>query len=155
MTKLLNKIQEIVLTGRQNYLYPRMEGKKNIIFSVSAVKVFSVGLMFVCLSLLTLINYFLYPHQQYAVNTATYYQSTSNNFDAGKNTNNSKNAFPPAGPTEEKSSSSGVSILEEFLHDSHPVINFGIGSPVAQHGLADAGKILLYHGELLYPPPEL
>jgi hypothetical protein len=144
-----------VLTGIQNYLYPRMEGKKDNIFRISAVKVFSVGLMFFCLTFFTSINYFLYPDQEYTVNTDTYDQTTGNNFDAGKNTNNSKNAIPPSGPTEEKSSSSGVSILEEFLNDPHPVINFSIGNPVAQHGLADSGKILLYHGELLYPPPEL
>ncbi|MBA4166204.1 MAG: hypothetical protein H0X41_01420 [Chitinophagaceae bacterium] len=121
-----------------------MERRKNIIRRVGAVKLFSVAMMLVCLTFLTSVNYFLYPTQKAASDTVS-----------GKNTDGPKNNFPPSGPTEEKSSSSGVSILEEFLHDPHPVINFGVEGQLHLHGIADSGRILVYHGELLSPPPEL
>jgi hypothetical protein len=120
-----------------------MKGRKNIFQHITAVKLLSVAIMFLCLTFMTSINYFLYPsHKQVAERVE-------------KNTGGMNNNFPPSGPTEEKSSSSGISLIEEFLHDPHPVINFGIEDQFHLHGIADVGKILVYHGELLSPPPEL
>ena len=119
-----------------------MKDRKNIFRRVGLAKLVSVIMMIASLVFLTSINYFIYPaHKQ------------TSQVSAEKDS--SKNNIPPSGPTEEKSSSSGVSILEEFLHDPHPVISFGVEDALRFHGIADAGKILVYHGELLSPPPEV
>ncbi len=104
-------------------------------------RILSVILMFLCLVFMTSLNYFLYPSPEQAV--------------SGISINKSSNNIPPSGPTEEKSSSSGVSIIEEFLHDPHPVINFSIQRSPQMHCMAGADKVLVYHGELLSPPPEV
>jgi len=108
-------------------------------------RVLSIALMCCCLTFLTSINYFLYPSEKQAsANTAP-----------GQDQGMNKTGFPPSGPTEEKSSSQSFSFVEEFLHDPHPVINFGIIAQMAMHSMAGPGRILVYHGELLSPPPEL
>ena len=96
-------------------------------------------MMVLCLVFLTSINFFLYPAENHSIPGFA---------------SDQKPDIPPSGPTEEKSCSGGPSMLEEFLHTIHPVLNFGIDNELALHRIAEDGKIRAYHGELLYPPPE-
>lgn len=119
-----------------------MNAEKKFIKRIGTSKTFSVVLMMVCLTFMTSLNYFLYPSQQ---------QTSA----VIKKSDTSKNNVPPSGPTEEKTSSGGVSILEEFLHDPHPVIDFAVEKQQHLHGIARVGQVLGFDGELLSPPPEL
>jgi hypothetical protein len=107
-------------------------------------KILSVALMVFLLCFLTCINYFQYPDQKQQME----------NVSAG-DTENSSNNFPPSGPTEEKASGGGLTILEEFLHEAHLSLNFESSSPILLHQMEEAGRILAFHGELISPPPEL
>lgn len=122
-----------------------MKSTNSIAQRPGIAKVLSIVLMCCCLCFLTSVNYVLYPYQMQASAQLT----------AGQGQQDSKSDIPPSGPTEEKSCSQSFSFLEEFLHDPHPVLDFGVSGQSAMHGMADPGKILVYHGELLSPPPEL
>ncbi|MEO8583959.1 MAG: hypothetical protein ABI415_09200 [Flavitalea sp.] len=116
----------------------------NIFFTHSPGRLISVALMAFCLIFLTSINYFQYPGQKQSSEKI----SCSGSDDSSKN-------FPPSGPTEEKASGGGLTILEELLHESHLHLSFEIASPKLLHQMEDAGRILAFHGELVSPPPEL
>lgn len=121
-----------------------MREKRKINNGTLATKWLSVCLMIFCLTFLTTINYFLYPSDA----------STSANF-FGMNSEESENDFPPSGPTEEKStSSSGLSLAEEMLHETHPEVNFNLTNLLYLHHIAEAEKIEMFHPELILPPPK-
>lgn len=104
----------------------------------------SVCLMFLCLTFLTSINFFLYPQG------ASKYQVVVNDF----GTEESENDYPPSGPTEEKSSSSSTTVSEEILHELHPEFNFKALDQLYLHHIAEAENIELFHPELVLPPPK-
>lgn len=116
--------------------------QKTIKGKVSAGKWLSVILMLFCLTLLTSINYFLYPADQVAAV-------------AGSDERESRGIdFPPSGTPEEKSCNPGFSIVEEILHENHPEIDFRASNHLYLHHIAEADKIELFHPELISPPPK-
>lgn len=108
-------------------------------------RILSVCLMIFCLTFLTAINYFIYPGNN---------QTISDNI-GSSNAEESSNNFPPSGPTEEKSSSSGFSFSEEILHESVPEFNFQAINHMYLHHIANAEKIKLFYPELILRPPKL
>jgi hypothetical protein len=111
---------------------------------VSAGKCISSVMLICCLIFLTSLNYFVYP-------SADSGQQVASMMDHSEDNSNKPN---PSGPTEEKSGSSGFSILEEFLHENHPSLNFEILNQQYQHQVAEADKIPVFHGDLVSPPPK-
>ena len=71
------------------------------------------------------------------------------NADESENSN-----FPPSGPTEEKSASSGINFAEEMLHETHPEIDLKASSLFYLHHIAETEKIQLFHPEIILPPPK-
>lgn len=117
--------------------------KKN---GIPLSKWLSVCLMIVCLTFLTTLNYFLYPSDCKATTSVNLF---------GMNTEESENDFPPSGPTEEKSTSStGLTLAEEMLHEMHPELNFDLTNHLYLHHIAEAEKIEMFHPELILPPPK-
>jgi hypothetical protein len=105
----------------------------------------SICLLVGCLTFLTTINYFLYPSNC---------NSTTVNY-FGMSTEESENDFPPSGPTEEKSTnSSGITLAEEMLHETHPEVNFDATNHLYLHHIAEAEKLEIFHPEILLPPPK-
>jgi len=117
--------------------------QKNIREKVSAGKYLSIVLMLFCLTLLTSINYFLYPSEQATENVAGNDERESKGID-----------FPPSGTPEEKSCNPGFSIVEEILHENHPEIDFRASNHLYLHHIAEADKIEMFHPEQLSPPPK-
>jgi hypothetical protein len=121
-----------------------MKGVSQIGNGVSFGRFISVCTLILCLIFLTSLNYFIYPdvaaHQHTAVD--------ADDSDNAQNTNGG------SGPTEEKSCSSGITILEEFLHEHHFLLNFEMLNQQYLHQVAEADKIEVFHGELISPPPE-
>lgn len=116
-------------------------GRKDIAKKLSLGKLLSIALMLFCLTLLTSINYFLYPSDQVAAVT-------------GSETENKGIDFPPSGIPEEKSCNPGFSIVEEILHENHPEIDFRASNQFYLHHIAEADKIEMFHPELITPPPK-
>ena len=63
----------------------------------------------------------------------------------------------PSAPntTEEKTSSSSLSVIEEYLHKDHFDFNLFNSGKRFLHKIAVSQKIELVHFELLSPPPEV
>ena len=113
---------------------------------VPAIKFVSIIFMIFCLVFLTTLNFFLYPSSIASAGTAA---AAKDNEDAGNDYPSSK------APTEEKSSSGGgSSVLEEFLHENHPAINFAQMNKIFLHMVDEAQKIAMVHTELISPPPK-
>ena len=102
-------------------------------------KVLSVLLMIFSLTFLTCVNYFLYPSND-----------TVCSFAADGETENT-----PPNPTEEKSTGSGFSILEEMIHEHHFNLDLSWFNKLYLHMVAETGKIEMVHYDLLSPPPEV
>jgi hypothetical protein len=107
-------------------------------------RLLSVGLMIICLTLLTSMNFFLYASADEVVSSVVSTDSEDGN-----------NNFPPSGPTEEKSSGQSFSFSEEILHETHPEFNFSISNHLYLHHIADADKIEMFHSERILQPPKL
>ena len=107
----------------------------------SLSKWISVCLMIFCLTFLTSINYFIY-----SPDSSTLCESM--------NGEDAENNFPPSGPTEEKGSSSGLTLAEEMLHETHPEVNFEATNLFYLHHIAETEKIQIFHPEILLPPPK-
>lgn len=101
--------------------------------------------MIFCLGFLTTLNYFIYPSGP----------DTAEVCPAGGDADQSGSDFPPSGPTEEKASGSGFSIVEEIFHEPHPAIDFQSSNLIYLHHIAEAGKIEMFHPELILPPPKV
>ncbi len=117
---------------------------KKIGTGAPAGKIISAVMLICCLIFLTSLNYFVYP-------------STDSECQASSLTDKSEDSGSkpdPSGPTEEKSGNTGFSILEEFLHENHPILNFEILNQQYQHQVAEADKIPVFHGDLVSPPPK-
>jgi hypothetical protein len=132
----------ILLNRIESYICTRMKALKRNVLRVSAGKWMSVALMFLCLTFLTSLNFFLYPAEKESKSAIVSTSGTQKN-----------NNIPPAGPTEEKSSSSSVSIAEEILHEPHEIFNFTCLDYLYLHHIAEAEKIEMFHPEQLVPPP--
>ncbi len=104
----------------------------------------SVLLLMFCLTFLTGLNYFLYSPDREQTSAVV------SGFDA----EDSGNDYPPSGPSEEKSSTSGLSISEEILHEMHPEFNFQASNQLYLHHIAEAENIEMFHPELVLPPPK-
>lgn len=118
-----------------------MKKSGKISIALRAVKLFSVGLMFSCLLLLTGINFIIY--------------SSSHQIAWEKVTDNEKpceDANP--GPVEEKSANSNLNIQEEYVHEYHLQSNFLALDILNHHRIIEAGKLCIVHFELISPPPE-
>jgi hypothetical protein len=108
-------------------------------------KLISICLMMFCLTFLTTINYFLYPDHCDAT-TVNYF---------GMNSEQSENDIPPSGPSEEKSTNStGLTLAEEMLHETHPGVDFEAINLLYLHHIAEAEKIEIFHPDILIPPPK-
>ena len=126
-------------------LYLRlMNSIKEIGIGASVGKFISAVMLICCLIFLTSLNYFVYPSSDSECQASSI---TDQSEDSG-------NKPDPSGPTEEKSGTTGFSVLEEFLHENHPVLNFEILNQQYQHQVAEADKIPVFHGELVSPPPK-
>ena len=117
---------------------------KEIEIGASAGKFMSAVMLICCLIFLTSLNYFVYP-------STDSYCLASSMTDQSEDSGNKPN---PSGPTEEKAGGSGFSVLEEFLHENHPALNFEILNQQYQHQVAEADKIPVFHGDLVSPPPK-
>jgi hypothetical protein len=130
---------------RKLYLH-RVKGSKKTQKNPGIGKLLSVCLMIFCLAFLTSINFFLYPSQDTVA---------ASKMSSEQSSDTKKSNFPPSGPTEEKSSSSGsISIAEEILHENHPEFNFVISNHIYLHHIAEADNIEMFHPELVSPPPK-
>lgn len=104
----------------------------------------SVILLMVCLTLLTSLNYFIYSPECAEIA----------GIESGFGGEESENDYPPSGPTEEKSASSGTTLSEEILHELHPEFNFKASNQLYLHHIAEAENIEMFHPELILPPPK-
>lgn len=111
---------------------------------LTAGRILSVCLMLFCLTFLTSLNFFIYPSGS---------QTPSQSI-CGTDAEDSESDYPPTGPTEEKSGSSGTTISEEILHELHPEFNFQAINQLYLHHIAEAEKIEMFHPELILPPPK-
>ncbi len=117
-------------------------GHTNKAENISVGKRLSIVLMLFCLTLLTSINYLLYPAE---VTTTV----------VGSEERDTKGIdFPPSGTPEEKSSNTGLSIVEEIIHDKHAEIDFRASNQFYLHHIAEADKIEMFHPERISPPPK-
>ena len=108
----------------------------------AAGKIAAVCLMMFCLTFLTCVNYFAYP--------STDVEEISSLVD-----NVGGNAKPtPPNPTEEKSGNS-ISILEEFIHESHFSFDLSWFDMNLLKMISDPDKLAKVHFELISPPPEV
>lgn len=110
---------------------------------VSFRKFLSVCTLISCLLFLTSVNYFLYPSEDANNPSATASQS-----------DNTASDNDVSGPTEEKSSSSGLSLAEEMVHETHPTVNFNVTNFYYLHHIAEAEKLEIFHPEIILPPPK-
>jgi hypothetical protein len=117
-----------------------MNQRKN---TISISRAVSVCLMIFCLTFLTTLNYFVYPGDK-----------ETSAFGVDFDCQETENDYPPSGPTEEKSSSSGLTLAEEILHESHPEFNFKASNQLYLHHIAEAENIEMFHPELVLPPPK-
>jgi hypothetical protein len=107
----------------------------------------SVCLMISCLTLLTSMNFFLYPNTKNVTAASSLTNSDSKNSDS--------NGYPPSGPTEEKSGNSGFSFSEEILHEAHPEFIFSFKTDFYLHHIADSKEIKPFYPERILPPPKV
>jgi hypothetical protein len=98
---------------------------------IKAGTILSVCLMIFCLTFLTSLNFFLYSSDGEVI---------------------TQNASP-SGPTEEKSSNSGLSLAEEILHESSFEFNSHLFNQLCLHHIAEADKLQIVHPELILRPP--
>lgn len=108
-------------------------------------EIFSVVLMTACLLFLTAVNFFLYPQ----------HFDTESSLLAATNAQNRSEELPAPIPTEEKSTESGLSLMEELLHEHHLLTELTALNKIFQHIIAEADKLQIVHFELLSPPPEM
>ena len=72
-----------------------------------------------------------------------------------KSADSNEDVPPAPNPTEEKNSSSSLSVIEEYLHKDHFDFNLFNSGKRFLHKIAVSQKIELVHFELLSPPPEV
>ncbi len=105
----------------------------------------STCLMFLCLTLLTSMNFFLFG----------FTKADTGLFCVNVEECESKSNYPPAGPSEDKSGNTGsFSFSEEIIHESNPEFNFSTNNFFYLHHIADAEKIEMIHPERMLPPPK-
>jgi len=110
-------------------------------------KFLSIGLMFFALLFLTTANFFV---------GATSKENKQVNMPVSQNTTDTDEDLPSApNPTEEKTSSSSISVIEEYLHKDHFDFNLFNSGKRFLHKIAVSQKIELVHFKLLSPPPEV
>lgn len=107
-------------------------------------EMFSVVLMSGCLLFLTAVNFFLYPPNADISHSHTNANSQSKSED-----------LPVSIPTEEKSTESGLSLIEELFHEQHLHGESNTLNKMFQHIVAEAGKLQVVHSERFTPPPEV
>lgn len=61
----------------------------------------------------------------------------------------------PEKPVEEKSSTGGISIQEEYVHELHLQQGFAAAENPLKYSLIDEAKLSIVHFELVSPPPDL
>ena|SRR5687768_503146 len=108
-----------------------MNNKKLSKKKMSVSTILSVCLMIFCLTFLTSLNFFIYPADNEVI---------------------TQNASP-AGPTEEKSCSTSVSLVEEILHENSFELNSDLINQLCLHHIAEADKLEIVHPELILRPP--
>ncbi|HUQ64946.1 MAG TPA: hypothetical protein VM101_02255 [Flavitalea sp.] len=108
-----------------------MKSKKAANMQISPATVLSVCLMIFCLTFLTSVNFFIYSSDSEVIT-----QNTS-----------------PSGPTEEKTGNTGVSFIEEILHESSFEFNSNPVNELCLHHIAHADELQIVHPELLLRPP--
>ena len=109
-------------------------------------RVLSIGLMFFALLFLTTANFFV----------GAAMKSNQINIPVSEKSADSNEDMPSApNPTEEKTSSSSLSVIEEYLHKDHFDFNLFNSGKRFLHKIAVSQKIELVHFKLLSPPPEV
>ena len=107
----------------------------------------SIGLMFFSLLFLTTANFFV---------GATIAEGRQANIPVSEKSADSNDEIPAApNPTEEKTSSNSISVIEEYLHKDHFDFNLFNSGKQILHKIAVSRKIELVHFKLLSPPPEI
>lgn len=99
--------------------------------------------MCACLLLLTGANFFVYNQSKQEVKI----QQASK---AG-----SQNERSAEKPSEQKTSSTNLSIQEEYVHDQHSLHAFPAVYHSSKYHLVDDAKLAIVHFELISPPPDL
>jgi hypothetical protein len=120
-----------------------MIGSKKTSILTRIARTVSVLLMIFCLTLLTGLNFLIYAGD------ATCNECVQTAFGCEEPGGD----YPPSGPTEEKSASSGTTISEEILHELHPEFNFRVINQLYKHHIAEADNMEMFHPELILPPP--
>ena len=106
----------------------------------------SIGLMFFALLFLTTANFFV----------GAAMESSQMNLPVSEKSADSNEDMPSApNPTEEKTSSGSLSVIEEYLHKDHFDFSLFNSGKRILHKIAVSQKIELVHFKLLSPPPEV
>ena len=109
-------------------------------------KFLSISLMFFALLFLTTANFFV----------GAAMKSNQASMQASEKSAESNEDMPSApNTTEEKTSSSSLSVIEEYLHKDHFDFNLFNSGKRFLHKIAVSQKIELVHFKLLSPPPEV
>jgi len=107
----------------------------------------SIGLMFFALLFLTTANFFV---------GASSMEDNHATMPVSQQSADSNEDLPAApNPTEEKTSTNSISIIEEYLHKDHFDFNLFNSGKRVLHQIAVSQKIELVHFKLLSPPPEV
>jgi hypothetical protein len=109
-------------------------------------KFLSISLMFFALLFLTTANFFV---------GAALKSNQMNMPVSEKSADSSEDMTSAPNPTEEKTSSNSISVIEEYLHKDHFDFNLFNSGKRFLHKIAVSQKIELVHFELLSPPPEV
>jgi len=116
-----------------------MNGKNIISTESNALKMFSTGLLFSCLMLLTCTNFIIYTF--------------GNAVEVEFMSDFSGEEKMPATP-EEKSTNNSITIQEEYVHDTDYEIHNLAFNHRTHHTIIEASKLSIVHFELISPPPD-
>ena len=107
----------------------------------------SICLMFFALLFLTTANFFV---------GASSIEDSQAAMPVSQKSADSNEDLPAApNPTEEKTSTNSISVIEEYLHKDHFDFNLFNSGKRILHQIAVTQKIELVHFKLLSPPPEV
>jgi hypothetical protein len=125
------------------YLHTMRSSQKltKIYLSVSGI------FMMLTLAWLTVSLPFVYDAQQ----ATELNKSADTSGPAEDNEEETNNPF--ANTTEEKTSNNGISLSEEYLHDTHSPEHY-LTVPSIEYKVEHVSTYLAFHGELISPPPD-
>ena len=126
------------------YFYASLKNKNDISFKNELLRYVAAIVMCSCLLFLTGINFIVYSADTKTISIAL---DTSGD--------NTSDEIPSEKPVEEKSSTSSVSIQEEYVHEMHSLQNNAGADIALNYSLLDEAKLSIVHFELISPPPDL